>query len=130
MKAIFDQIELPKKFPLFKLLENIRDCLGISPDKLVEVHRAGGVGKNVWKYESLLNGGRRVVLNFSELENMASDPQEYPDELLCVSDGVYFGISDASFLFVQAIDKNIETKVLKQFTNFSDVPDVKFKMNP
>jgi hypothetical protein len=131
MKAIFDQIEAPKIFPLFRLLENIKVYLGIPPEKLVEVHRVGGVGKSVWKYESTLNDGRQLALSFYELEQMAADAQEYPDELLCAMDGIYFGISDASFLFVQAFDKNVESKTLNQFINFRDIPDaIVIKTNP
>ena len=123
MKAIFDRVSLPKKFPLSDFLLAIREEIPFAKAAHVSVTKIGGIGKAVWKYESQLDEGMELKLEFQALEELSLNPEATVDELFCVSGSVCFGISDATCLFFQSADKSLESVVASRFREVKTFPD-------
>ena len=124
MKAIFDRVPLPKKFPLSNLLLSM--CKRVPDLKVsqVAIKRIGGLGEPVWKYELILNEGAELSLEFCALEDLSLNPDAAIDELLCVSGLLCFGISDSSFMFIQTDDKLLESEIASGFLEVRDFPEI------
>ena len=116
-----------RRFPLSLLLDRISDCFCLRLDSTVRVVRFGGVGQKVWAIESALDEGHNVAVSLAQLKSIADDPNEICDEMYCIHDAVTFGLSDASFLFVQSQDKIAEANVAKSFADVAEMPDRDFE---
>lgn len=130
MKAIFDRVATPKKFPLAELLSAIQCVLQIQPMQTVSICRLGGVGEGIWEYESQLDEGNDLVAPFSDLQKLADSAEECVDELLGSIGPIFFGVSDSSFLFVQCEDKDAEEKIASRFASVRDIPDLPSPRTP
>ncbi len=124
MKAIFDRLPAPKNFPLPDLLSAIQVTIGCQANQPIAIHRIGGVGKEIWLYESQLDSGVDLAVTFSAIQRIAELPEEFIDELSGTIGSVYFGVSDSSFLFVQCKDKAVESKIGERFKSVKDLPDI------
>lgn len=129
MIAIYDKETDPNKFVVAELLRAIVKHAGVAPDDQFRLTRWGGIGERVWnlesQLESRLNAGESVTVSIEELLPIASDSGEYIDEMHCINDNIQFGLSDASFLFFQAADKAVESKIAAEFrqvTYHADFP--------
>jgi hypothetical protein len=124
MKAIFDRVAAPKKFPLTELLSAIQGIFQFQPSQPVSICRLGGIGKGIWEYESQIDEGNDVVAPFSDLQKLADSDEECVDELLGSIGTICFGLSDSSFLFVQCEDKDAEEMIVSRFASVRDIPDL------
>jgi hypothetical protein len=124
MKAIFDRLTTPNKFPLDELLSKIGSILEFQPSQPVSIFRLGGVGRRIWEFESQLDEGNDVVASFSDLQKLAESPEDCVDELLGSIGPIYLGISDSSFLFVQCENKNEEGTIASHFEFVRDIPEI------
>jgi hypothetical protein len=129
MKAIFDKIPSPKfeKFPLSELLLAVRSAVPCSVQTPVVIKRLGGVGDAVWQHEQKLDQGLKLELEWREIEGLSLCSDAAVDELLCILGPVYFGIFDASFMFVQSSDKTLEARLSSKFEDVREVPDTVFE---
>ena len=127
MKAIFDRIPDSFQFPLTELLLAVCSAVPFLEVKPVVVKRLGGVGEAVWGYEQKLDQGLKLELEWKVIEAISLCSDAVVDELLCSSGPVYFGISDASFMFVQSTDKDLETRISSNFGDVREAPDVAFE---
>ena len=123
LRIINDRIAGREKFPLDKLLEVIQGIFGFQDHETVRITRVGGRGSAVLAYESVFDEGRQLLLSISDLKACASDDGQVLDLLHCIHDKVCFGISDSSFVFVQAKDKELEAMVAQHFTHVKEVSD-------
>jgi len=89
------------------------------------IARFGGCGSQVWEIESRLDGGQHVSLPLGRLVELANEPEAVIDTLYCISGTLVFGISDATFMFVQADDKKVEERIAGFFESVEDSPDIK-----
>jgi hypothetical protein len=126
MKAIFDKIPSPKKFPLSELLLAVRGAVPFSAQTTVLIKKLGGVGDAVWQHEQKLDQGLKLELEWREIEELSLCADAAVDELLCMLGPAYFGIFDASFMFVQSSDKTLEARVSSKFENVREAPDADF----
>lgn len=90
----------------------------------VIIRRLGGVGRTIWTHEAQLDGGGDGSLPFVDIPRLAESTEDYIDELWGVVGKTHFGISDASFLFVQCDDKEAERSIASHFKATRDFPDI------
>lgn len=124
MKAIFDKISSPKEFPLSELLAAVQNALLNSQIEPVIIRKLGGVGSGIWDHEFQLDEGNKVIITFSDLQMLAESAENNIDELWATMGKIHFGISDASFLFVQCDDKETESTIARQFNSIREIPDI------
>lgn len=119
MTAIYDKTEDGKKFRLAELLAAIRHTLSIGLEEKILIEKIGGVGGNVWEYESTLDEGISLEIPYAALENLVGSANDYLDELSANIRRVYFGISDATFMFVSCEDKNLEERLTLNYSRIA-----------
>lgn len=124
MKAIFDRHHSAKKFPLSELLLAIQSVIQNPQEQPVWIRRLGGVGREIWVYESQLDEARDVVIPFADVQKLADSAEDCVDELWGIMCNTHFGISDSSFLFVQCDDKEDEHKIASRFESVREIPDI------
>ena len=125
MKAIFDRESNGKIFPLGNLLHLILASNIVTIEDTFRLLRIGGIGDEVWRYESEVDEGHEICLRLRDIISLAQNPNVILNELYCSNQSLDFGISDSSFMFIQAIDKQAEQLVAKDFNNVRDLPDRK-----
>ncbi|ADB15576.1 hypothetical protein Psta_0891 [Pirellula staleyi DSM 6068] len=115
MITIFDRQPTTNRLPIGDLVLAIIKHLGINPSDQFEVIRIGGVGENIAAIESKLDDDKEVSMSAEDLLGLATSPVQFLDELHCANKTVSFGLQDATFLFVQAVDKVSENKIASTF---------------
>jgi hypothetical protein len=107
------------RFPLDVFLERIMEAFALPATELVRLTRFGGHGSRQCELEIELeiaiNAGRQFTVSLERLTSIFVDPEEHCDELRCLHDRVIFGLSDASFLFVESQEKRAEQNVAAGF---------------
>ena len=123
MIIIKDMIENGTKFPLAKLLMTVIEESGGSLDGRYRIVRIGGNGEAIWALESKLNFGEGLTMSLRDLLDLEGQQGSEIDTLRCISETITLGISDASFMFVQAADKAVESRISSQFDTVEELPD-------
>jgi hypothetical protein len=117
------------RFPLEKFLDRIMQAFDLPPAELVRLTRFGGNGSRLCELEaeleSAIGAGQQFTVSLELLRSIFADPLENCDELRCLHDRVIFGLSDASFLFVEATDKRAEQSVAAAFRYTEECSDVR-----
>jgi len=121
MIAIFDR--KAKRLPIETLLRIVVKKSLLEVDEPVVLTRLGGVGEVIWGLESRLDAGESVITSIGELQCIVSTPGQIIDELRCGNQRICIGVSDATFMFVQSVDKNIEKEIASQFRQATVIAD-------
>ena len=123
MIAIKDRNTETGVLPLAELLVAVLRHTEISPNTVIQLIRFGGAGGRVWYYESKLDAGETTALPMVELSAIVSDSTQCVDEMHCLGQGCQFGLSDATFLLFQSLDKSIEGEVSAEFHHVTTIAD-------
>ena len=123
MKIIDDTSSEILGFPLRKLISTVSDAYDEKLDTVFRIVLFGGAGPRIWEVESQLNEREKVFLSLGDLLAVCTGDDNVCDELCCARDGTFFGLSDATFLFIQSRDKNLEDFVCSCFQKVRDFGD-------
>ncbi len=123
MITIHDRQTATNRLPVVDLLLAVVRHANVRPDDRVALTRMGGAGECVWQLESKLDAGEIVSTSVAELLTIASKSSQIIDELRCTNEKITFGLFDATFLFVQAVDKDIENEIAAEFRSVTSLAD-------
>lgn len=118
MIIIHDKDSSGQYYALSKLIEEIKN---IFPEVVsnVQITRLGGAGAGIWEYESKLDAGLEVIIEFKELERLCNSDDDLLDELFVKAGIIRFGIFDSTFLFFQCENKAKEKLIKSKFKKCS-----------
>lgn len=121
MKIIDDTSSERLGFSLRKLISTVAEAYDEKLDTIFRIVLFGGGGARIWEIESRFDEEEQVFLSLGDLLAACSAEDNSCDELCCVRDGMFFGLSDATFLFIQCRDKSLEDFVCAHFQKVRDV---------
>jgi len=126
MKIIFDKTGNNSRLPLAQLIDRIMVCFNLKPNDGIVLKRIGGslIGceSAINRYEEVIDCGSELRISLSELRSLAETDNEL-QILLCEGPSITFGISDGTFMFIQAVDKRAEADVARGFKDVREVMD-------
>jgi len=111
--------------PISHLLDLITEVVDFfEHERGLRIFRIGGVGDRIWALERRIDcGEERIELTLKQLQSLLRDETQCIEELHCEYNDLIFGLSDSSFLFLQAGDKRIETHISSGFRDVTNVDD-------
>ena len=121
MKIIDDISTERLGFPLRKLISTVSEAYDEKLDTVFRIVLFGGGGPRIWDIESRFDKEDQIFLSLGDLLSACNAEGNSCDELCCARDGTFFGLSDATFLFIQSQDKRLEDFVCSHFRKVRDV---------
>lgn len=123
MKIIDDRAPEGVGLPTSKLILAVAESYQTGLDTVFRIVFLGGVGPQVWEIESRIAEGNKLCLSLRDLLAICLSPSDVCEDLCCAKDGMFFGLSDLSCLFIQYDDKKIEQSICASFKRVRECED-------